>query len=386
MKTAGAITALSYNRVKGANSRVALAVIGAGRRGTIVSQAFLADGRADLRSICDIYDVHRDRLAKALLKDSETVQLTARHEDVLANSDVDAVILSVPDHLHVSLAQQILAAKKHLYIEKPTVHRWHDRTMLEAAAEQAGRVLQCGTQQRSGPHYIRAKNEIFSAGKLGQVVFARAVWSNFPWQQRHIVPTPQPPGLDWQRFLGPAPKVPYETARFDSWRYFPDYGGGLLADILTHWADVVQWMLDDTHPQTAQAAGGIYTYRDGRENPDTVNAIVQYKNWNLSFESSVLPIRDERPSVFFEGTEGTLDLSREGYTFQANKGPAITVPAEGPLENPHATNFLNAILNGTPVSATLASGIDACRPVQMCLRSYWHKEAVSAAQLDTASV
>jgi predicted dehydrogenase len=339
-----------------------------------------------MAALCDIYDVHRDRFAKTVLKDSATVQFTARHEDVLANSAVDAVILSVPDHLHVSLAQAILAAKKHLYIEKPTVHRWHERTILEAAAEQSGRVLQCGTQQRSGPHYNRAKNEIFSAGKLGQVVFARAVWSNFPWQQRHIIPAPQPPGLDWQRFLGPAPKVPYETARFDSWRYFPDYGGGLLADILTHWADVAQWMLDDTHPQTAQAAGGIYTYRDGRENPDTVNAIVQYENWNLSFEASVLPIRDERPSVFFEGTAGTLDLSREGYTFQPNRGPAMQVPAEGPLENPHAANFLNAIFKGTPVSATLASGIDACHPVQMCLRSYWHKEVVSAAQLDAASV
>jgi hypothetical protein len=142
-------------------------------------------------------------------------------------------------------------------------------------------------------------------------------------------------------------------------------------------------MLDDTQPQTAQASGGIYVYRDGRENPDTVNAIVQYKNWNLSFESSVLPIRDERPSVLFEGTEGTLDLSREGYLFRPNKGAAIQVPAEGPLENPHATNFLDAILKGTPVSAPLASGIDACRPVQMCLRSYWHKEAVSRGQLDS---
>lgn len=382
MKAASALSALSYNRVRGANSRVGLAVIGAGRRGTEVSRAFVADGRADFRSVCDIYDVHRHRFAKAVLKDSET-QFTARHEDVLANSAVDAIVLSVPDHLHVSLAQSILAAKKHLYIEKPTVHRWHERNLLEAAAEQSGCVLQCGTQQRSGPHYARAKNEIFGAGKLGQVVFARAVWSNFPWQQRHIVPAPQPQGLDWQRFLGPAPKVPYETVRYDSWRYFPDFGGGLLADILTHWADVAQWMLDDTQPQTAQASGGIYVYRDGRENPDTVNAIVQYKNWNLSFESSVLPIRDERPSVLFEGTEGTLDLSREGYLFRPNKGAAIQVPAEGPLENPHATNFLDAILKGTPVSAPLASGIDACRPVQMCLRSYWHKEAVSRGQLDS---
>jgi predicted dehydrogenase len=384
IKTASAMTALSYSRVNGANNRIGIGVVGAGRRGTIVSQAFLADGRADLRSICDIYDVHRDRLG-SLLHASDHVQLTARHEDVLANSEVDAVLLAVPDHLHVSLGQSVLEAKKHLYIEKPTVHHWKDRTILEATAEQSGRVLQCGTQQRSGPHYIRAKQEIFASGKLGQVVFARAVWSNFPWQCRHIVPAPQPAGLDWQRFLGPAPQVPYDTARFDSWRYFPDYGGGLLADILTHWADVAQWMLDDNHPQTAQAGGGIYAFHDGRQNPDTVNALIQYKNWNLSFESSVLPIRNDQPSVFFEGTQGTLDLSREGYIFQPNKGPAIKVAAEGPLENAHTTNFLDAILKGTPVSATLASGIDACRPVQMALRSYWRKETVTTSQLDSQS-
>lgn len=382
LKAATAMTALSYSRVKGANDRVGFAVIGAGRRGTIVSQAFLSDGRADLRAICDIYDVHRDRLHKLLSNGNAGIQLAARHEDVLANPQVDAVLLAVPDHLHVTLGQAVLQAKKNLYIEKPTVHHWKDRTILEAAAEQSGKVLQCGTQQRSGAHYIQAKEQIFGPGKLGQVVFARAVWSNFPWQCRHIVPAPKPPGLDWERFLGPAPQVPYDTARYDSWRYFPDYGGGLLADILTHWADVAQWMLDDVNPQTAQAAGGIYAYHGGRQNPDTVNAIVQYKNWNLSFESSVLPLRDTRPSVFFEGTEGTLDLARDGYTFQPNKGAAVQVPAEGPLENAHATNFINAILKGTPVSATLTSGLDACRPVQMSLQSYWHKQLVTAAQLD----
>ena len=385
VKTAGVISALSYGRIKGANSRIGIGLIGAGRRGTIVSQAFLSDNRAELRSVCDIYGVHRDRLFK-LLSAGESVQSASRHEDVLANPNVDAVIVAVPDHLHSSIGQAVLQAKKHLYLEKPTIHHWKESTILEAAAEASGCVLQCGTQQRSGPHYIRARQEIFAPGKLGQVVFARAVWSNFPWQCRHITPAPQPPDLDWQRFLGPAPKVPYDTARYDSWRYFPDYGGGLLADILTHWADVAQWMLDDNRPQVAQSSGGIYAFHDGRENPDTVNALIQYKNWNLSFESSVLPIRNDRPSVFFEGTEGTLDLARDGYTFQPNKGAAVRVEASGPLENAHASNFLDAVTKGTAVSATLSSGIDACRPVQMALLSYWRKETISAAQLESTSV
>jgi len=378
--TAGtaALTATSYSRIMGANSRIGLALIGAGRRGTEVAKAFVADERVQLRCICDIYDVHRERAVGILGK----ANTTAAHEDALAQSDVDAVLLAVPDHLHLTLGEAVLAAGKNLYIEKPTVHRWHERLALKVALEQSGKVLQCGTQQRSGAHYQRAKQEIFGGKKLGQVLFARAVWSNFPWQSRHIQPQPKPETLDWNRFLGPARKVPYETVRYDSWRYFPDYGGGVLADILTHWADVAQWMLDDAAPESAVAVGGVYAFPDGRENPDTVNAIVKYRNWNLSFESSVTSIRNDNPSVFFEGTEGTLDLARSGYTFTPNKGEPVHVAAEGSLERAHTTNFVNALLNGSPVSAKLDSGIEAIRPVQMALRAYWTKKLVTSADLE----
>jgi predicted dehydrogenase len=252
--------------------------------------------------------------------------------------------------------------------------------LLDAAS--AGKlVLQCGMQQRSGAHYLCAKQEIFAEKKLGRVVFARAVWHNFPWQTRNIKPEPQPAGLDWNRFLGPAPHVPYETVRYSSWRYFPDYGNGLLADILTHWADVAQWMLDDARPQTAVALGGIYQLHDQRENPDTVSAVIQYKDWNLNFESSVLPIRDDRPSVFFEGTEGTLDIARDGYTFTPNQGEAVEVKTTESLERAHAKNFLDAVIAGNAVSAPLEAGIEASLPVQMALRSYCTRKIVSESEL-----
>jgi predicted dehydrogenase len=256
----------------GANDRLGLALIGAGRRGTEVAKAFVSDARVDLRCICDIYDVHREGAAGVLGKAS----LVVAHEEALALRDVDAVLLAVPDHLHLTLAEAALAAGKNLYIEKPTVHRWHERLALQAALARSGKVLQCGTQQRNGEHYQHAKEEIFGGKKLGQVLFARAVWSNFPWQSRHIQPQAKPESLNWNRFLGPARQVPYETVRYDSWRYFPDYGGGVLADILTHWADVAQWMMADAAPESAVAVGGIYGYqdKDGRENPDTVSAII----------------------------------------------------------------------------------------------------------------
>jgi predicted dehydrogenase len=241
--------------------------------------------------------------------------------------------------------------------------------------------LQCGMQQRSGAHYLRAKQAIFAEKKLRHVVCARAIWQNFPWQQRFVPDTPKPPGLDWQLFLGPGPQVPYEAVRYSYWRYFPDYGAGLLADILTHWIDAAQWMLDDPHPQTARALGGIYELHDQRQNPDTVSAIVQYAGWNLNFESSVLSIRNDQPSVFFEGTEGTLDRSRDGYTFTPNQGSASEVPATEGLERAHTRNFLDAVFSAEPVNAPLKAGLEASLPVQMALHSYWSHKTVTQTEL-----
>jgi predicted dehydrogenase len=378
--TAG-MSARSYARVVGANDRVGLGVIGLGRRGTIVSAGFRQDDRVSIAAVSDVYDAQVALYLNRLLKNGPHPAVSIAYQDLLMRKDVDAVLIAVPDHLHVTLAKDALDAGKHVYLEKPTLHHWSERQTLVDAAANRKQVLQCGMQQRSGAHYLRARQEIFEEKKLGSVVFARAVWHNFPWQTRNVKSEPKPAGLDWDRFLGPAPQVPYETVRYSSWRYFPDYGNGLLADILTHWVDVAQWMLDDAHPQSAVALGGIYQLHDGRQNPDTVSAIVQYNGWNLNFESSVLPIRNDRPSVFFEGTEGTLDLSREGYIYTPNQGETIQVSSTESLERAHTKNFLDAILSGDKVNAPLQAGIEASLPVQLALQSYWTHKIVSQTEL-----
>jgi predicted dehydrogenase len=379
---ATAYSASSYARVLGANDRVGLGVIGAGRRGTIVSAAFLADPRVQILGLCDIYDAQTAQFQASLPGRAPRPQTTIDYQDLLANKEIDAVLISTPDHLHLTVACAALAAGKHVYLEKPTVQHWDERVPLQKAVAAAPhQVLQCGTQQRSSSHYLRAHEELFIPKRLGDVVLARGVWHNFPWQSRHITNEPKPPGLHWELFEGPAKHVPYETVRYSSWRYFPDYGNGLLADIMTHWIDVAQWMLDDAQPVQASALGGIYKYHDGRVNPDTISALVQYKDWNFDFESSVLPIRDDNPSVFFEGTEGTLDLCRSGYTFTPNEGAPVHVEASKSLEQEHTANFLDAVLLGKPVNAPLRAGIDASLPVQLALRAYWKQKTVSRSEL-----
>lgn len=370
-----AITSASYSRILGANDRLGMALVGSGRRGREVMKAFLSTGRIELRCLADVYDVQRGRARDFLaVKPSEVVAI----EEALSRRDVDAVLIGSPDHLHLTHTLASLKAGKHIYLEKPTSHHFDEGAKFIAAVNQSGKVCQTGTQQRSGAHYRRAKEEIFDKGKLGKVVFARAIWHDFPWQRRRIEPQPKPAGLDWERFLGSAPKVAYDWVRYDSWRYFPDYGGGLLADILTHWADVAQWMMNESRPLNAVATGGIYQMKDGRVNPDTVNAVLQYGGgqngtWNLTFESSVLPIRNERPGVFFQGTEGTLEITRAEYVFTPNKGEVQVVKAEGNLEVAHANNFLDAVKNGSRPSADVRTGIEACNPVHLAKAAYWKK-------------
>lgn len=363
--------ARAYGSILGANDRVGLGVIGLGRRGSIVTGAFLGDPRIQIRALCDVYDKQTADFQQRFKDHTAGAEVAVEYQKLLDSKDVDALLVSTPDHLHVEIATATLGANKHTYLEKPTLHRWYERDALVKAAAQSKAILQCGMQQRSGAHYMQAKQEIFDAHKLGHVVFARAVWHNFPWQRRDIPELSQPPGLRWDLFLGPAPKVPYETSRYSSWRSYHDYGNGLLADILTHWADVAQWMQGDSDPLSATALGGDFELRGDLTNPDTVSAIVRYKDWNLNFESTVLSVRDPQPTVFFEGTEGTLDLTREGYTLTPNDGEPVQVTATQSLEAAHTRNFIDAIVKGDKLNAPLAAGIAASVPVMMALDSYW---------------
>jgi predicted dehydrogenase len=367
-----AVSALSYGRIRGANDRLGVALVGSGRRGRDVMKAMLATGRAELRCVADVYDVQRQRAAEALgVKAPET----AAFEEALARPDVDAVLIGTPDHLHLTQTLAALAARKHVLLEKPTTHVLEEGPTLVDAVRASGKICQTGTQQRSGAHYKQVKAEYFDTGKLGKVIFVRATWSDFPWQRRTIAPQPRPAGLDWERFLGPARKVPYDWMRYDSWRYFPDYGGGLLADILTHWVDVAQWFLNETRPSSAVASGGIYQLADGRENPDTVSAILQYASgWNLQFESSVLTVATPTPSVFFQGTEGSLDIFRAGFVYRPNRGQPVEQKVTENLEIAHVTDFLDAVKDGRKPSADIEAGVQACGPIHLAKAAYWRRK------------
>lgn len=378
---ARALDARAYSAISGANERVGLGVIGTGRRATEVCRSFALNPQVEFRGLCDIYDKQISAFQNRYKEHVAQAQVVVEYQKLLDRPEIDAVYVATPDHLHVQIASAALGANKNLYLEKPTVHRWREAAALAAAAKASKAVMQCGMQQRSGAHYLQAKQEYFDTGKLGHVVFARAVWHNFPWQRRTIPNEAKPEGLRWDLFLGPAPKVPFELSRYSSWRSYHDYGNGLLADILTHWADVAQWLQSDDQPQSAAALGGDFVLRGDLTNPDTVSAVVRYKSWNLNFESTVLSVRNPDPSVYFEGTEGTLDITRERFVFTPNEGEPVEVKAAGPLERAHTANFIDAIVKGDKVNASVETGLAASVPVMMALQSYWSEKISTRAEL-----
>ena len=173
---ARSMDARAYAAIPGANDRVGLGVIGLGRRGTIVCGGFVQDPRVEIRALADIYDKQVADFQGRFKEHVAEAEVSVEYQKMLDRKDVDAVLVSTPDHLHVEIAKDTLGANKHTYLEKPTLHRWSERGALTKAAEASKAILQCGMQQRSGAHYQRVKQEIFDSGQAGSGDFcARGV-------------------------------------------------------------------------------------------------------------------------------------------------------------------------------------------------------------------
>ncbi|MBS9463529.1 Gfo/Idh/MocA family oxidoreductase [Flagellimonas sp. 389] len=368
---AAALTAVSYGNILGANDKIGIAVVGAGRRGRWVLGEMLKTNQIKPVIFCDVWDEQVKRTIDYLALGD--IPMTYNLDEVLTNKNVDAVLLATPDHLHKNYAIQILEAGKHLLLEKPVTLHFDEGTELKEAVVGSNVICQTGTQQRSAQMYQRVKEEFFGGSKkLGDIVFVRAVWSNFGWQRRQLEQRPKPENFKWDMFLGPAPKTEYYWPRYDGWRHYKEYGTGILSDLLTHWGDVAQWMMDDTNPLNAVTTGGIYHMKDDRTNPDTVNTIVQYKGgWNFTFECSILPIKNQHDSVLFHGTEGKLELFRSGYRYTPHKGKPMAFQNAENLTYAHAKNFLDAIKGKTRLSAPIEVGLNAVKPSHLAAASYW---------------
>jgi predicted dehydrogenase len=347
--------------VLGANERVGVGLIGAGGMGQGDLRDFLLTGQVDCIAIADPYQPHLEDAAVMTFGRAKTYKDFRR---VLEHKDIDAVIVATPDHWHAIPMIAACQAGKDVYQEKPLSHTlFEGRKMVEAAA-QHNRVVQVGTQQRSGEHFQKAV-ELVRSGKLGKVTLAETwIYGNqFPEGIGNPPDCDPPPYFDWDLWLGPAPKRPYNRNRgIYNFRWFWDYSGGILTDWGTHLMDVVHWAMGVDAPRTILATGGKYVLDDNRETPDTLEVLYQYPASPVSGKEFVARFSNRVANthgpdghsygIQFYGTDGTLFIDRGGYTLwpeSSRQGPerfsgaSVSSSGGSAQHYPHVLNFLDCV-------------------------------------------
>lgn len=310
---ATAVTAAGYRRVLGANERVGVGLIGVGLIGKRHLLDFQADPGADVVAVAE---AHGGRLDEAASLIGGPVRKHADFRRLLDDADVDAVIVSTPDHWHAPMTILACAAGKDVYVEKPASLFVREGRWMVDAARRHKRIVQVGTQQRSGPHYQRAR-ELLRSGHIGEVVEVRMAAG------RNVMPgfgTPAdcdpPPELDYDLWLGPAPARPYNPNRsIYHFRWFWDYSGGQMTNLGQHALDVVHWSLGVDAPSAVVSAGGRFALQDNGETPDTQEAIFEYPGRLVTWshrETSRGPAGAD--ALVFYGTRGSLSINRKGFT------------------------------------------------------------------------
>src|SRR5260370_11480265 len=320
-------SAASARRVWGANERLGVGLIGFGLIGKRHAATFKE--LAGVRLVA-LAETHAGRLDEGAAFMGDGVQKYRDFRRLLDNRDVDAVIVATPDHWHALITMLACAAGKDVYVEKPvTLFPREGRWMLEVARKHK-RVVQVGTQQRSGPHYQQAR-DLVRAGHIGQVVSVRMQ------SYRNILPgfgspadTDPPAELDWDLFLGPAPLRKYNPNRaLYHFRWFWDYSGGQMTNLGQHALDLVDWFLGGASPRTVTSVGGRFALRDNGETPDTQDALFDFPGWTAVWSHREVS-KGQQPGsgIEFFGTKGSLSLSRSGFIITAHRKipPANAIP------------------------------------------------------------
>ncbi|MBM3735599.1 MAG: Gfo/Idh/MocA family oxidoreductase [Acidobacteria bacterium] len=304
-------TAASYNRILGANDRVRMGFIGLGNRGDQVHDAFLEHGDSQTTAICDLREDYLDLAQK---KSRGTPLRVIDYRRVLDSRDVDAVAIATPDHWHAIMFNEACKAGKDVYVEKPlSLTVFEGRRMVEAAARHK-RVSQVGIHRRSSK-FLKEAVDLIQSGGLGKITVARSyhIVNEWPNGIGRAAGAPPPNEQEWERWLGPAPKVPYNANRtYYNFRWFFHYSGGQLTNMGVHYMDMMRWALGKGAPRAVTALGGKWAVEDNREIPDTLEVLWEFDGGLMfsfsQYNANSAPGNLQNSEMEFRGTKGTLYL------------------------------------------------------------------------------
>jgi predicted dehydrogenase len=348
--------------------RVQYACIGFGIMGQGDVRTATSLPGVELVAVADVYD---GRLTAARERYGDQVFTTRDYREVLARPGVDAVIVATPDHWHARIATDALTAGKDVYCQKPMVQKIEDGHMVIDAQKKTGRILQVGSQRVSSILYAKAK-ELIQSGAIGEVHLIEAFWDRNSAQgawQYTIPPDASPQTIDWDRFLGSAPKRPFEPVRLFRWRNYRDYGTGIPGDLFVHQFSGIHFVMDSLGPQRVLASGGTYFWKDGRDVPDLMMGMFDYAatdkqpgfqiNLRVNFEAG--GSGSDGSGFRFVGTDGVLNLS-VGNALVLSKRPRDTQP--GNTANTFSKAIAQKVLEEYRAKYPQGNrGVDSMRPV-----------------------
>jgi predicted dehydrogenase len=367
---AGAATILRAKGVLGANDRVNVGVIGCGGRGAADWDRFRKQPDVNPVAACDVYEPF---VKKAT--DGTAVVAYKDFRRLLDRKDIDAVIVATPDHWHALATIMACEAGKDVYCEKPLSLTVREGRLMSDAANKHGRIVQTGSQQRSGAHYQKAV-KLVQDGTIGPVhkISAGFTRNVIPGFVARALQNGLTPALDWDLWLGPAPLVPFNPYRcIYHFRWFWNYSGGQMTNFGAHDLDIARWALQAKAPASVAAFGGRYELKDGGETPDVQEVIYDFPDATLgggrgcivSWTGREIGTTPGEPLVF-HGTKGTLALSRRGFKIAPEtwKGdPPSDKPAMEPMQEPgsdmdatHVRNFLDCVKSRTSPVADIEEG------------------------------
>jgi len=354
-----------------ANDMLNVACLGTGGRCRHLMERLATIRGVRIAGVCDIWDARR---AEALtLADAKAFE-EFDFRKVLDRSDIDAVLIASPDHWHVPMTIAACQAGKDVYVEKPLTHSLDEGPAVIDAVRRAKRIVQVGTQQRSMPHLIEAKR-LVDQGLLGQVHKVHMSWNrNTPrWTKPKY--NIDPKTVRWDLFLGNAPPQPFDEYRLTNWRWFWDFGGGILTDLMVHWLDTANWMLDLGDVKSAVTIGHHFAAKDLWETPDTIQTLLDFgpAGPQAHFEGTFVN-HHGRAELVLMGTEATLICDRGSYQLVPQKGSKVEAKERFDSPNPirgadfydevncglyHLQNWVDAVRARKDPACPVEAGVQA---------------------------
>jgi predicted dehydrogenase len=310
-----------------ANDHIQIALIGAGGQGMGDTEVAVSVPGVKLVAVADCYQGRLDHSKEVWGNDVFT---TKDYGEILARKDIDAVIVGTPDHWHKQVSVDAMKAGKDVYCEKPMIHLYSDGPTMIETAKSTNRILQVGSQRVSSKVYAKAK-ELLAQGAIGELNLITARWdrnsSIGAWN--YTVPLDaSPETCDWPRFLGTAPKIPWNAEHFFQWRKWKAYGSGVAGDLFVHLFSGTHFITGSKGPTRAVASGALRFWKDGRDVPDVMLGIFDYpEGFNLSLRVNFVDGGEESEGFLFAGSEGQMEIAGNSVSVNRSprrKGPGMT--------------------------------------------------------------